>query len=78
MAKTERQRFVDVALRRLSAEATPEQRKEVERLAGALHDEQRAIEARNEAEREANQLRDEGKVLTERLRTALVHGAAMV
>ena len=70
LKKTERQRFVDVALRRLSAEATPEQRKEVERLAGALHDEQRAIEARNEAEREANQLRDEGKALTERLRTA--------
>ena len=70
LRKTERQRFVDVALRRLSAEATPEQRKEVERLAGALHDEQRAIEARNEAEREANQLRDEGKALTERLRTA--------
>ena len=70
LRKTERQRFVDVALRRLSVEATPEQRKEVERLAGALHDEQRAIEARNEAEREANQLRDEGKALTERLRTA--------
>ena len=70
LKKTERQRFVDVALRRLSAEATPEQRKEVERLAGAFHDEQRAIEARNEAEREANQLRDEGKALTERLRTA--------
>ncbi len=70
LRKTERQRFVDVALRRLSAEATPEQRKEVERLAGALHDEQRAIEARNKAEREANQLRDEGKALTERLRTA--------
>ncbi len=70
LKKTERQRFVDVALRRLSAEATPEQRKEVERLAGALHDEQRAIEARNEAEREANQLRDEGKALTDQLRTA--------
>ena len=70
LRKTERQRFVDVALRRLSAEATPEQRKEVERLAGALHDEQRAIEARNEAEREANRLRAEGKALTESLRTA--------
>ena len=79
LKKTERQRFVDVALRRLSAEATPEQRKEVERLAGALHDEQRAIEARNEAEREANRLRAEGKAnrlraegkaLTDQLRTA--------
>ena len=70
LRKTDRQRFVDVALRRLSAEATPKQREEVERLAGALHDEQQAIEKRNEAEREANQLRDEGKALTERLRTA--------
>ena len=43
LRKTERQRFVDVALRRLSAEATPEQRKEVERLAGALHDCQTAF-----------------------------------
>ena len=70
LKKTERQRFVDVALRRLSAEATPEQRKEVERLAGALHDEQKAIEERNEAEREANRLRDEARALTESLRTA--------
>ena len=36
LKKTERQRFVDVALRRLSAEATPKQREEVERLAGVL------------------------------------------
>ena len=43
LKKTERQRFVDVALTRLSAEATPEQRKEVERLAGALFDEQEKI-----------------------------------
>ena len=70
LKKTDRERFVDVALRRLSAEATPEQREEVERLAGALHDEQKKIEARNEAEQKANQLRAEGKALTERLRTA--------
>ncbi len=70
LKKTERQRFVDVALRRLSAEATPKQREEVERLAGALHDEQQEIEARNKAEREANRLRDEARALTERLRTA--------
>ena len=68
--QTDRQRFISQALRRLSAEATEAQRQEVRTLAGALHDEQRAIEARNEAEREANQLRDEGKALTERLRTA--------
>ena len=59
LKKTERQRFVDVALRRLSAEAIPEQRKEVERLAGALHDEQQAMARR-----------EEGKALTESLRTA--------
>ena len=70
LKKTERQRFVDVALRRLSAEATPERRKEVEQLAGAIYDEQKAMEERNEAEREANQLRTEAKALTESLRTA--------
>ena len=70
LKKTDRERFVDVALRRLSAEATPKQREEVERLAGALHDEQQAIEKRNEADRKANQLRAEGKALTESLRTA--------
>ena len=59
LKKTERQRFVDVALRRLSAEVIPEQRKEVERLAGALHDEQQAMARR-----------EEGKALTESLRTA--------
>ena len=41
LKKTERQRFVDVALRRLSAEAIPKQREEVEKLAGALYDEQK-------------------------------------
>ena len=59
LKKTERQRFVDVALRRLSAEAIPKQREEVERLAGALHDEQKAMARREEA-----------RALTERLRTA--------
>ena len=59
-----------MALRRLSAEATPKLRKEVEQLAGALYDEQKAMEERNEAEREANQLRTEAKALTESLRTA--------
>ena len=70
LRKTDRERFISVALRRLSAEATPKQREEVERLAGALHDEQQAIEKRNEADRKANQLRAEGKALTESLRTA--------
>ncbi len=70
LAMTDRQRFISQALRRLSAEATEARRAEVRALAGALHDEQRAIEARNEAEREANRLRAEGEALTERLRTA--------
>ncbi len=70
LRKTERQRFVDVALRRLSAEATPEQRKEVERLAGALHDEQQELEKANKAKEKDNQLRAEGRALTESLRTA--------
>ena len=70
LRKTDRQRFVDVALRRLSAEATPKLREEVERRADALFDELKKIDERNEAEREANQLRDEGKALTESLRTA--------
>ena len=70
LKKTDQERFVDVALRRLSAEATPKQREEVERLAGALFDELKAIEERNEAEREANQLRTEAKALIESLRTA--------
>ena len=70
LKKTERQRFVDVALRRLSAEATPEQRKEVDRLAGVLFDEQEKIENANKAREKENQLRAEGKALTESLRTA--------
>ena len=70
LKKTDQERFVDVALRRLSAEATPKQREEVERLAGALYDELEAIEKRNEVEREANQLRTEAKALIESLRTA--------
>ena len=70
LKKTDRQRFVDVALRRLSAEATPKQREEVERLAGVLFDEQEKITDANKAREEENQLRAEGKVLTDQLRTA--------
>ena len=70
LRKTDRQRFVDVALRRLSAEATPKQREEVERLAGVLFDEQEKITDANKAREEENQLRAEGKVLTDQLRTA--------
>ena len=70
LKKTDRERFVDVALRRLSAEATPKQREEVERLAGALFDEQEKIKDANKAREKENQLRAEGKALTDQLRTA--------
>ncbi len=70
LAQTDRQRFISLALRRLSTDATAAQRAQVRELAGALYDEQQAIEARNEAEREANRLRAEGEALTRRLRTA--------
>ncbi len=70
LKKTERERFVDVALRRLSAEATPKQREEVERLAGALFDEQEKIKDANKAREKENQLRAEAKALTDQLRTA--------
>ena len=70
LKKIDRQRFIDVALRRLSAEATEPQRQEVEKLAGALFDEQEKIEEANKAREDANQLRAEGKALTKSLRTA--------
>ena len=70
LAMTDRARFVSQALRRLSADATDEQRRQVRDLAGALFDEREAIEARNKAEQEAIKLREKGKVLTDSLRTA--------
>ncbi len=70
LAMTDKQRFVSQALRRLSAEATNEQGRQVRELAGALFDEQQAIEARNKAEQEATKLKEKGRVLTENLRTA--------
>jgi hypothetical protein len=47
LTQTERERFVAQALSRLSAEATAQQRREVEQLAGALFDEQQALQARH-------------------------------
>jgi len=70
LAMTDRERFVSQALRRLSTEATNEQRRQVRDLAGALFDERQAIEARNKAEQEALKLREKGKALTDSLRTA--------
>jgi len=70
LAMTDRARFVSQALRRLSADATDEQRRQVRDLAGSLFDEREAIEARNKAEQEAIKLREKGKALTDSLRTA--------
>ena len=46
LGKSERQNYIDQAVRRLSADATEAQRTEVERLAGAVYDEKEALEVR--------------------------------
>jgi lambda family phage tail tape measure protein len=71
LAQTERERFVAQALSRLSAEATAQQRREVEQLAGALFDEQQALQARQ-------RLMDEGRSVIDRTRTATELHAAEV
>ena len=57
LKKTDRERFVDVALRRLSAEATPKLREEVEKLAGALFDELQKMKGDEQSQGKDNQLR---------------------
>jgi lambda family phage tail tape measure protein len=69
LTQTERERFVAQALSRLSAEATAQQRREVEQLAGALFDEQQALQARQ-------RLLDEGRSVIDRTRTATEQYAA--
>jgi lambda family phage tail tape measure protein len=59
------------ALSRLSAEATAQQRREVEELASALFDEQQALQA-------GQRLMDEGRSVTERARTASQQYAAEI
>jgi hypothetical protein len=71
LAQTERERFVAQALSRLSAEATAGQRHEVEQLAGALYDEQQALQARQ-------RVMDEGRSAIDRTRTATEQHAAEV
>ena len=71
LAQTERERFVAQALSRLSAEATAQQRREVEQLAGALFDEQQALQARQ-------RLLDEGRSVIDRTRTATEQHAAEI
>jgi lambda family phage tail tape measure protein len=70
LAMTDRQRFVSQAVRRLSAEATEEQRRQVRELAGALFDERQAIDANRKAEEDLQRTREKGKALTAQLRTA--------
>jgi len=69
LLQTERERFVAQALSRVSAEATAQQRREVEQLAGALFDEQQALQARQ-------RLMDEGRSVIDRTRTATEQHAA--
>jgi lambda family phage tail tape measure protein len=71
LAQTERERFVVQALSRLSAEATAQQRREVEQLAGALYEEQQALQARQ-------RLMDEGHSVLDRTRTATEQHAAEI
>lgn len=65
LGKSERQNFIDQATRRLSTEATEAQRKEVERLAGALYDEKAALEEKRKEEERRKALIDDIKQLTE-------------
>ena len=71
LAQTERERFVAQALSRLSAEATAQRRREVEQLAGALYDEQQALQARQ-------RLMDEGRSVIDRTRSATEQHAAEI
>jgi lambda family phage tail tape measure protein len=71
LTSTDRERFVAQATSRLSAEATAQQRREVEQLAGALYDEQQTLQARH-------RLMDEGRSVTDRTRTATEQYAAEV
>jgi lambda family phage tail tape measure protein len=71
LTQTERERFVAQAVSRLSAEATAQQRREVEQLAGALFDEQQALQAHQ-------RLLDEGRSVIDRTRTATEQHAAEI
>jgi hypothetical protein len=71
LTQTERERFVAQALSRLSAEATAQQRREIEQLAGALFDEQQALQVRQ-------RLLDEGRSVIDRTRTATEQHAAEI
>jgi lambda family phage tail tape measure protein len=71
LGQTERERFVAQALSRPSAEATSQQRREVEQLAGALYGEQQALQARQ-------RVLDESRSVIDRTRTATEQHAAEI
>jgi lambda family phage tail tape measure protein len=71
LSQTERERFVAQATSRLSAEATAEQRREVEQLASALYEEQQVLQERQ-------RLMDEGRSVIDRTRTATEQHAAEI
>ncbi|MGN7611886.1 tape measure protein [Magnetococcales bacterium HHB-1] len=67
---SDRQRHISLATRRLSAQATAEQRREVELLAGRLFDEKQAITERTKAEAAHQKLMARGRDITESVRTS--------
>jgi lambda family phage tail tape measure protein len=71
LTETKRERFVAQAVSRLSAEATAQQRREVEQLSGALFDEQQALQARQ-------RLMDEGRSVIDRTRRATEQHSAEI
>lgn len=70
LAMTDRERFISQALRRLSAAATDDQRRQVRELAGALFEEQQAQEAARKAEEDRQKVIEKGRTLRVQLRTA--------
>jgi len=70
LAMTDRERFISQALRRLSAAATDDQRRQVRDLAGALFEEQQAQEAARKAEEDRQKVIEKGRTLRVQLRTA--------
>jgi len=67
---SEKEKFIQQALSRASADATAEQATEIRKLSAALFEEKGALEAANDAEKEAQQLREKAVNLTLELRSA--------
>jgi hypothetical protein len=71
LSRTERQRSIDTALRRLSADATDVQRQQVAELAGQLFDE-------SQAQEQANAVRERAKAIFDETRTPAEQYAATI